>query len=214
MNKIKRKIKELFIYFLRKLKIKSIYIGYACTVLSIPRFLASSYGLSQSLSFLDKRIVGSGNEIVFVYVRVPESRSPKHHGNFLKKPCLAPQISETLELNKKRLNNLLTNFFCSFQIRKDPLSDIGTLKCIIPHAFCDHTSCDTSWCGYPKEGTLYKHRSLPYNKDLYGQDLKKALTVIFNEYATDTVAQKLIPFANSPRNESLNGMIGSKKPQN
>ena len=30
----------------------------------MPRFLASGYGLSQSLSFLDKRIAGSGNEIV------------------------------------------------------------------------------------------------------------------------------------------------------
>ena len=29
----------------------------------MPRFLASGFGLSQSLSFLDKRIAGSGNEI-------------------------------------------------------------------------------------------------------------------------------------------------------
>ena len=29
----------------------------------MPRFLASGYGLSQSLWFLDKRIAGSGNEI-------------------------------------------------------------------------------------------------------------------------------------------------------
>ena len=65
---------------------------------------------------------------MYVYVRVPESQSPKHHGIFLKKPCLAPYISETIELNQKRLKNLLTNFLCSFQIRKDPLSDIGTLN--------------------------------------------------------------------------------------
>ena len=43
-------------------------------------------------------------------------------------PCLAPHISETIELNQKRLKNLLTNFLGSFQIRKDPLSDIGTLN--------------------------------------------------------------------------------------
>ena len=30
----------------------------------MPRSLASGYGLSQSLSFLDERIAGSGNEIV------------------------------------------------------------------------------------------------------------------------------------------------------
>ena len=45
-----------------------------------------------------------------------------------KMPCLAPHISETIELNQKRLKNLLTNFLGSFQIRKDPLSDIGTLS--------------------------------------------------------------------------------------
>ena len=65
---------------------------------------------------------------MFVYVRVTES--PKHHGFFLKKPCLAPHTSETIELNQKRLKNLLTNFLCSFQIRKDPMSDIGTLNII------------------------------------------------------------------------------------
>ena len=32
----------------------------------MPRFLAFGYGLSQSLSFLDKRIAGSGNEIVLI----------------------------------------------------------------------------------------------------------------------------------------------------
>ena len=66
--------------------------------------------------------------MAFVYVRVPESQSSKHHGNFLKKPCLAPHISETIEPNQKRLKNLLINFLCSFQIRKDPLSYIGTFR--------------------------------------------------------------------------------------
>jgi hypothetical protein len=37
-------------------------------------------------------------------------------------------ISETIELNQKRMKNLLNNLLCCFQIRKDPTSDIGTLK--------------------------------------------------------------------------------------
>ena len=41
---------------------------------------------------------------------------------------LRAYISETIELNQKRLKNLLNNFLRSFQIRKDPTSDIGTLK--------------------------------------------------------------------------------------
>ena len=65
---------------------------------------------------------------MFVYVRVPESQPPSTMEFFLKKPCLVPHILKTTELNQKRLKNLLTNFLCSFQIRKDSLSDIGTLK--------------------------------------------------------------------------------------
>jgi hypothetical protein len=42
--------------------------------------------------------------------------------------CLRAYISETIGLNKKRLKNLLNNFLRSFQIRKDPTSDIGTLN--------------------------------------------------------------------------------------
>ena len=45
-----------------------------------------------------------------------------------KMPCLVPHISKTIQLNKKMLKDLLTNFLGSFQIRKDPMSDIGTLK--------------------------------------------------------------------------------------
>jgi hypothetical protein len=51
----------------------------------------------------------------------------------------------------------------------------------------------------------------PYNKNLQGNELKNALTIFFYEYATDTVVEKLLPFANSQRNESLNSVIGSKK---
>ena len=43
-------------------------------------------------------------------------------------PCLVPHISETIQLNQKMLKDLLTNFLGSFKIRKDPMSDIGTLN--------------------------------------------------------------------------------------
>ena len=39
----------------------------------------------------------------------------------------ANNILEHIELNKKMSKKLLTNFLCSFQIRKDSMSDIGTL---------------------------------------------------------------------------------------
>jgi hypothetical protein len=42
----------------------------------------------------------------------------------------------TIELNQKRLKNLLNNFFCSFQIRKYPTSDIGTLNYVRKFESC------------------------------------------------------------------------------
>ncbi len=56
-----------------------------------------------------------------------------------------------------------------------------------------------------QEGTLtYKHKDLPHHKDLKGEQLKSALTSLLDEYTTETVVKKLVPFANSQRNEELN----------
>ena len=88
-----------------------------------------------------------------------------------------------------------------------------SLKSILPHSFGNHENCNESWCGAKKDPTNYKHSDLPYGKDLYGDDLKKALERIFDEYCTDIVVAKLSPGANSQRNEALNSVIGSKNPK-
>ena len=59
----------------------------------------------------------------------------------------------------------------------------------------------------------YKHKDLPYNKDLKDNELKQALATLFDEYATDIVAEKHLPFARSQKSESLNSTIGSKNPK-
>ncbi|CAB4039795.1 Hypothetical predicted protein [Paramuricea clavata] len=59
----------------------------------------------------------------------------------------------------------------------------------------------------------YTHNDLPHGKDLHGEQLKKVLTELFNEYCTDTVISKLAPCANSQRKESLNSVIGTKNPK-
>lgn len=84
---------------------------------------------------------------------------------------------------------------------------------IVPHAFGDHHGCDESWCGSKKDPENYNHKDLPYGKDLHGDNLKSALTSLFGEYSTDTVIRKLVPAANSQRNESLNSVVGSKNPK-
>ena len=85
-----------------------------------------------------------------------------------------------------------------------------SLKSILPHSFGDHKNCNESWCGAKKDPINYKHSDLPYGKDLYGDDLRKALERIFDEYCTDIVVAKLSPASNSQRNEALNSVIGSK----
>jgi len=59
----------------------------------------------------------------------------------------------------------------------------------------------------------HKHTELPNGKSLDREPLKNALTNIFSEYATDIVAKKLFPCANSQRNESLNNTISTKNPK-
>ena len=83
------------------------------------------------------------------------------------------------------------------------------------HTTCigKHGHCDSTWCHYKEDPRKYKHKSLPYGKDLYGDKLEAALPQIFDEYSTDIVAEKLAPLTNSQRNESLNGVIGSKNPK-
>ena len=67
---------------------------------------------------------------MFTFVLLsPSPQAPrKFFSKTPKMPCLVPHISETIELNQKILKNILTNFLGSIQIRKDPMSDIGTLN--------------------------------------------------------------------------------------
>ena len=118
-------------------------------------------------------------------------------------------------LSQKVINYLVKCFtYCVSQNKGYPSALQKSLKSILPHSFGNHENCNESWCGAKKDPTNYKHSDLPYGKDLYGDDLKKALERIFDQYCTDIVVAKLSPGANSQRNEALNSVIVSKKPQN
>lgn len=114
-------------------------------------------------------------------------------------------------LSQKVINYLIKCFSYCVHQNKDNKSELSKhLKCIVPHAFGDHSNCDQSWCRFYTNPEAYHHNELPYGKDLHGEELKNALTLIFEEYTTDVVLEKLTPCLNSQRNESLNGTIGSK----
>ena len=82
------------------------------------------------------------------------------------------------------------------------------LNAIPPHMFGDHSECSDQWCGYLKDPNSYKHRGLPYGRDLENAELKKELTVILSTYAKN--ADKLSKRGSSQQNESLHNTIGSK----
>ena len=53
-----------------------------------------------------------------------------------------------------------------------------SIELIISHAFDNRENCK-EWCGYKNNRANYKHKDLPYGKDLFGENLKKALEGVF-----------------------------------
>ncbi|XP_063412530.1 uncharacterized protein LOC134722744 [Mytilus trossulus] len=82
---------------------------------------------------------------------------------------------------------------------------------IIPHSFGDHSHCDLSWCNYHKDPENYKHKSLPYGKDLNGEEMFADLSKLFDSYAKNS--HKLANCGSSQGNESLNQIIALKAPK-
>lgn len=95
-------------------------------------------------------------------------------------------------LSQRVISYLVKCFsYCVSQNKGNPLALQNALKNIVPHAFGNHASCDESWCRGKKDPLNYKHSDLPYGKDLFGDELRKAVTTIFDEYCTDIVVAKL-----------------------
>ena len=103
--------------------------------------------------------------------------------------------------------------YCVAQNKRDEGKLKEGIRNIVPHAFGNHDNCSVSWCRYKVNPVGYKHSELPFGKDLFGDKLEKALTAIFEEYSTDVVIKKLVPAANSQRNEALNSVISTKAPK-
>ena len=103
--------------------------------------------------------------------------------------------------------------YATAQNKGDSKGIQAAVRSIVPHAFGDHSNCVGSWCGFKNDPVSYRHKDLPYGKDLYGEKLQSALNNIFNDYCTNAVAEKLAPMTNSQRNEALNSVIGSKNPK-
>ena len=87
-----------------------------------------------------------------------------------------------------------------------------SIELIIPRAFGNHENCK-EWWGYKNNPEKYKHRDLPYEKDLFRENLKKSTRRGFPIYSNQNVVRKIAQNASSQRNQSLNSTIGSKNPK-
>lgn len=122
---------------------------------------------------------------------------------------------------QKKFKGVLTNkviqYFTksfSYALQQNKNNEAGlktSLQSIVPHAFGNHSLCNVSWCGYLTSPSTYKHKSLPYGKDLDNPDLREALESIIEIFVANV--KKLSPLGSSQSNEAINNTIGSKAPK-
>ena len=82
------------------------------------------------------------------------------------------------------------------------------LKAIVEHMYGNHSYCQ-EWCRFLKDPEKYRHRNLPYGKDLTDESLRTALSSVFTNMDTN----KLAFLSSTQANESFNNTVASKAPK-
>ena len=86
----------------------------------------------------------------------------------------------SIKTRNKSLTDMVIRYFqrCfGYALKQNKDNEEGVrngLKSIIPHAYGDHSSCG-NWCGCFKNPASYRHRGLPYGKDLTNKSLRQSL---------------------------------------
>lgn len=117
------------------------------------------------------------------------------------------------ELSEKVISAITKNFnyMLSQNVGNTESVKVG-LRATVDHLFGDHSNCSENWCGYFKNPGTYKHRNLPFGKNLKSEALKKDLHKIFVE-GLEGKAEKLANLSSSQANESFNNTLASKAPK-
>ena len=122
---------------------------------------------------------------------------------------LYKQKGKYKELSDMVIQATCKNFAYALRQNAHRPEDLGqALRNIPNHMFGSHENCSPEWCGYHKVGPAYKHKGLPFGKDLTDESLRHFLDESLAVFADN--ADKLAPLGNSQQNESLNNTIGSK----
>ena len=116
-------------------------------------------------------------------------------------------------LNDTVIEYVLSCFGAAFTKNKGDAKGLQkSLEAMVPYLFGSHDLCG-KWCGFKENPKSYKHKNLPVGNDLVGSGLKAFLEETLKPYMTDEAVDKLYPLGSTQRNESLNGVIGSKNPK-
>ena len=119
--------------------------------------------------------------------------------------------AQTSALTDKVIAYLEKSFsYALYQNKNNPKGLKAALDAIVPHAFGNHSLCNSSWCGYLVNAQNYKHKELPNGEDLVGEGLKTCLLDIMKKYTNAEMIEKIAPMSSSQKNESVNGVIGTK----
>ena len=97
------------------------------------------------------------------------------------------------------------------QNKNDPEKIRCSLLKVVNHAFGMHDNCGKSWCSFLQNPQTYKHKGLPYGRDLCGEAMKVDFTNLFKVYAEN--AKNLAPLASTQLNENFNAMVAAKAPK-
>ncbi|XP_053391808.1 uncharacterized protein LOC128554565 [Mercenaria mercenaria] len=129
-----------------------------------------------------------------------------HLGNSLynlqkKHKCLSPKVIQFL---KKCFS------YAVAQNKGNAKGLERSLQQIVPHIFGEHTDCE-NWCGYLNNPDTHKHKSLPYGRDLSGDELRKDLTAVFKVFIKNS--SKIAPGGSTKDVESFNNMVVTKAPK-
>ena len=104
---------------------------------------------------------------------------------------------EDLQRNHKELAFTVVKYFqimfasVLHQNKNDPEKIRYGLLNVVNHAFGTHDNCGKSWRGFLQNPQTYKHKGLPYGRDLCGEAKKVDLTNLFKVSAEN--AEKLAP---------------------
>ena len=75
------------------------------------------------------------------------------------------------------------------------IRNIKNVGAITPHAFGDHQLCGQRVCKYLEDPSTYKHKSLPFGKDLTDASLRTELITEFEKYTAEAMLKKDVGIA-------------------